>query len=457
MSKTTIDKCKPAIHADTIEVLKKYPALITVKTTEIKKKQTEAQQRATTASSKAPPQKMGGAVVIWKRDVSAEVQKKYPAKWLNWKGAVVQLKLNEDILDVLENEGDHATPAFMVDDANEACDKVVDEIIAKARSYEPLLVSGKKKPEDITAELSKDVKTLVTDLSITVSKIPQARWNKFVAQKKQYHEYKIKCAQEIALGTLGVIGGAAGVAASVPTGGASLALGIVSLVRSTAQLVRLGANLWKEAETVQDGLVADIGKLKMAYLDGMEKAKKTVGAQEIGAGVLKGILGTHPPFIATVPKCEEDYKLWDNKVAHLAVNNREIAKEAVELLDKVIELEKTMATSKSKEAGKILDQVRKLRKVVNDGLDKASTLGGRVSQAEKMMPPMRQALDMLKEAVPKYADIFNKIFPIVVNLSLAGASAGEGFKTASGALDYYNTGLGLANSILSEIKDAVSD
>jgi hypothetical protein len=369
---------------------------------------------------------------------------------------VVQLKLNEDILDVLEKEEDHATPAFMVDDANELCEKVVDEIIAKARSLEPSLLKGGK-PEDISGQLEKEVKTLVTNLGIQVSKIPKARWDKFVAQKKQYKDYKIQSVQSVVLGTLGVIASGLSIAAAVPTGGATLALGIVGGVRSTAALIKTGADLWKEAETVQNGLVADIGKLKMAYLDGNEKAKKTVGAQEIGAGILKGILGTHPPFIATVPKRQEDYKLWDNKVAHLAVNNREVSKEALALLDKVSKLETLMAGSKSKDAGKLLDKIRKLRKLVNDGLEKASTLGGRVSQAEKMMPLLKQALDMLAEAVPKYAEIFNKVFPAVVNLALAGADAGVGFKEATNALDYYNTAQGLANDLLSEVKNQVGD
>jgi hypothetical protein len=452
MAKTIVGKCK---DTDTVEALKKYPNLISQKETEIKKKQIDAKAKES-QNGKPAPQKVGGPVVIWKRDVAEEVKKKYAAKWLDFKGCVVQLKLNEDILDVLEKEEDHATPAFMVDDANELCEKVVDEIIAKARSLEPSLLKGGK-PEDISGQLEKEVKTLVTNLGIQVSKIPKARWDKFVAQKKQYKDYKIQSVQSVVLGTLGVIASGLSIAAAVPTGGATLALGIVGGVRSTAALIKTGADLWKEAETVQNGLVADIGKLKMAYLDGNEKAKKTVGAQEIGAGILKGILGTHPPFIATVPKCQEDYKLWDNKVAHLAVNNREVSKEALALLDKVSKLETLMAGSKSKDAGKLLDKIRKLRKLVNDGLEKASTLGGRVSQAEKMMPLLKQALDMLAEAVPKYAEIFNKVFPAVVNLALAGADAGVGFKEATNALDYYNTAQGLANDLLSEVKNQVGD
>src|ERR1039457_4260718 len=222
MAKTIVGKCK---DADTVEALKKYPNLISTKETEIKKKIAEAKAKESQNGNPAP-QKMGGPVVIWSRDVAEQVTKKYAAKWLDFKGCVVQLKLNDDILKVLEKEEDHATPAFMVDDANELCDKVVDEIVAKARSLEPGLLKGRK-PEEISAELQKDVKTLVTNLGIQVSKIPAARWNKFVAQKKQYKEYKIQSAQSVVLGTLGVIASGLSIAAAVPTGGATLALGIV--------------------------------------------------------------------------------------------------------------------------------------------------------------------------------------------------------------------------------------
>ncbi|HUB78616.1 MAG TPA: hypothetical protein VMB03_07470, partial [Bryobacteraceae bacterium] len=144
MAKTCMDKCKPAIHSETIDALKKYPNLIDRKESDVRKKQTEYKQRlAQKAAQQAPPQKFGSQVVIWERDVAAEVRKLYAAKWLDFKGAVVKLKLDDEILDVLEKEDDYATPAYMVDDANDLCKKVVDEIIRKARSFEPALAKGK--------------------------------------------------------------------------------------------------------------------------------------------------------------------------------------------------------------------------------------------------------------------------------------------------------------------------
>jgi hypothetical protein len=61
--------------------------------------------------------------------------------------------------------------------------------------------------------------------------------------------------------------------------------------------------------------------------------------------------------------------------AHLVANHREISKEAIAFLNKVSEFEKKMVASKSKEAGKILDKMRQLRPVIEDGLHKAESLG----------------------------------------------------------------------------------
>jgi hypothetical protein len=457
MAKICMDKCKPAIHAETIEALKKYPNLIVQKENDVRKKQAEYKQRmAQKAAQQAPPQQFGSPVVIWKRDIAAEVRKQYAAKWLDFKGAVVQLKLDDKILDVLEEEGDYATPAYMVDDANDLCKKTVDEIVRKARSAEPAMAKGKK-GEEVAAEMAKEVKTLVTDLGTQVAKIPQARWDKFVAQKKQYEDYKIKCAYDITVGTLSVLGGAVAIAGAVPTGGASLALAIVSAARTSAKAFRTGVNLWREAETVQNGLGADIEKLKHAYHDAVEKAQKIYGVREIGGSMLKGILSTEQPFFATVAKCQDGYKLWDNKVSHLAVNNREAAKNALDLLKQVGELEKKMAAAKSPEAGKILDAVRKLRAQVNEGLENASTLGARISSAEKAMPPLKEALADLAKAVPEKVETFTKWFPTIANLALSGANAGVGLKIAKDAADRWNAALGLADDILKEVYEKTND
>jgi hypothetical protein len=87
MAKTIVGKCK---DTDTVEALKKYPNLISQKETEIKKKQIEAKAKES-QNGKPAPQKVGGPVVIWKRDVAEEVKKKYAAKWLDFKGCVVAL------------------------------------------------------------------------------------------------------------------------------------------------------------------------------------------------------------------------------------------------------------------------------------------------------------------------------------------------------------------------------
>jgi hypothetical protein len=81
----------------------------------------------------------------------------------------------------------------------------------------------------------------------------------------------------------------------------------------------------------------------------------------------------------------------------------------------------------------------------------------RVSDADKNAPNLKKMLDALNSSNPKYAQIFDKVFPVVVNLTLAGANAGVGFKEASSTLDTVNTALGLFNDIASEGKDQLEE
>ncbi|HUB80505.1 MAG TPA: hypothetical protein VMB03_16990, partial [Bryobacteraceae bacterium] len=294
-------------------------------------------------------------------------------------------------------------------------------------------------------------------LAIQVAKVPQARWDKFVDQKQKYDDYKVKCTYDITVGTLSVIGAAASLAGAVPTGGVSLALAIVTATRTTAEAFRTAVKLWSEAETIQNGLEADIRRLNEAYHNVMAKAQKISGGREITGSILKGILSTEQPFFATVSKCQDNYKLWDNKVSHLAVNNREAAKGALNLLKQVGELEKKMAAAKSPEAGKILDRVRQLRAQVNEGLEKASTLGERISSAEHTMPKFEQDLADLAKAVPEKVQNLTKWIPTAINLAFAGTHAGIGLKIAKDAAERCKEALDLAAEISKEVKEKTDD
>ncbi|MCH2164934.1 MAG: hypothetical protein MK098_09815, partial [Marinovum sp.] len=81
-----------------------------------------------------------------------------------------------------------------------------------------------------------------------------------------------------------------------------------------------------------------------------------------------------------------------------------------------------------------------------------STGFGNALKAYQVADERLTALKELEKTNPKFATVFDKVFPIVVNLSLAGANAQMGFADATKALDYVNTSLGLFNDVVGEIE-----
>ena len=450
-----IDCCNKKLHAETIEALKKFPGVIQ-KQQKVIEDRIKREKDAASAPAQPPKQKIGKDVVIWKRDISAEVLKKYKPEWLtDFKDVKLALKLNDDILDVLEAEGDLVTPAYMAEDAEEVGKELTAKLVEGLKHIDASSKGKSPQQRDkLREKFDPYYKQHVKAAGQKLQKIPEARWKKFVSQKKQYRDYKIKAGLEVTLGVLGTAGAAAGI---VGSGGAGLALGIVALVRSVAALAKQIHDLARDAEGVEKALEKDLNVLMKSYMTASGEAKKSAGAKEMGGTVLKSILGTDAPFLATLPKCSSNYDLWDNKVAGLSVAGRKFSSEITKGLQACDKLEAQIKGSTDKNARKVLEKLRKARKSLDEALNNCSTMMGRVSGAEKNMPKLKKMLDALNSNNPPYAKIFDSVFPAVVNLTLSGASAGVGFKEASSTLETFNTALGLFNDIASEGKDKLEE
>ena len=442
--------CNSKLHKDTIAAIKKYPGIIQKRETEIKKKIADGGG----ASAAAPKQKMGKDVTIWKRDISKQVLSQYSPNWLDdFKGYELKLTLNDDILDVLKAEGDNVTPAYMAEDAETVGKAVVSALVQTLKKIDAS--SKGKSPQEVDklrALFKPQAEKVMKSAGGSLKKIPEARWKKFVARKKQYKDYRIKAGFDVTIGVLGTVGAAAGI---VGSGGAGLALGIVALVRSVAGLTKQIYDLAKDAEGVEKNLEGDLDTLLKRYRNAAGEAKKTQGRDEVGGSVLKGILGVDAPYLSTLPKCSSNYDLWDNKVAGLSVAGRKLSANITKGLAACGKLEKQIKSAETKEARKVLDKLRKGRAALDKSLNQCSVMMGRVSKAEANMPKLKKVLDALNASNPKYADIFDKVFPAVVNLTLSGASAGVGFSEASKTLESVNTSLGIFNDIASEGKTAL--
>jgi hypothetical protein len=377
-------------------------------------------------------------VVIWKVDLADELKKSYKSKVLpNLKGYGVELTLDDDILDILEKEKDRVTPQRMIEDAQGDCANTVDSLAAKLKALDKDC-DGQPRPR--VEELCKDFDTELTkqtsDLGKRVAKIPDARWNKWVATRKQYKDYKTDAGFKVTIGILGAIGSGCAIAAAVPTGGASLALGIVGACRTGADLVKLGVDLWQKMETVQNSVMANLKKMKVSY-------EKAAGGRVMLATAINALIGTD--IKKSVPVVEKDVELWSNKLAGVDVNGHKLGSLAMKTLSDIDKLEK-LCNSKDVSA-----KIDKLRPKLDDLLKKTEAENARVTSGEKNIKDAEKLLEELKQKVPNYAVVFDNYFPIVVGLGLAGANAGVGFKEAKSALETANTAIGLANDLLNVV------
>ena len=387
-------------------------------------------------------------VVLWERDVSEQMRKAYKSKALpNLKGYSVELSLGGKLLKAFEKEKDHVTPQQMVEDAQELCDEVVADLNKDLKKLDTDLDGAEeeeieKRCDAFEKEMAKQVK----ELGKKVAKVPEIRWQKFVDAKEQYKDYKIESGFKVTIGTLGAIGSGLAIAAAVPTGGASLALGIVGGIRSGLGLAKLLHGLWQDLEDVQASAEKNLDILAERY-----KSKGKLVANETGGNLINTIFGAE--FASTVGKVENDVKLWSNKLAGVTVNGHKLGAEAIGVLKDIDKLEKML---KSKKSRSIKAKIEKLQPQLEKLLSKAEEMNGRVGPSEKCLDAAEQLVKELNQKVPDLQKAFNTLLPIVTSLALAGANAGVGFKEAADALDYANTALGLANDLLSTVNDAVA-
>jgi hypothetical protein len=462
--KVVIGACHKTHDADTIFVLKKYKKIIKDMNAEIDARKLTA--AANPSASAAPlKQKIGKNVVIWRRDISQEVLKIYQPTWLTgFTGYKMALTLNADILDVLEKEKDMVTPAFMAQDANDLGEKLIGTLVDRLKRIDREAVKTPANALRFQDSFKPYVKKALVEASVTLKAIPQARWNKFVADKKAYKAYKIKAGGDLAIGILNTTASGIGVgvaaAATVTTGGAAvpgLVLGVVATARAVADLAKQVHSLAIGAETVERVLREDLKTLEDRYTTKAGEASKAQGAIEIGGSTLKGLLSVDAPFLATLPKCDKNYGLWVSKVQHLSVSGRKFSAEIIKGLEACAKLETKLKGSKNAKARKVFDKLGKTRKLLDAALNSCSNTMARVDKAETNMKPLKTILDALQSTNPDYAKIFEKVFPRVIGIALAVGTGGVGIEGAKSSLDMANAVVGLVKDIELEAKAGLED
>lgn len=451
--------CNKKLHSETVAALGKYDGVIKKEEKWITTNQKAYEEQfAKAVSGEIPMQKIGKDVVIWKRDIGVEVLKEIKPSNLDIEfKAPMELKLNDDILDVLEKEKDKVSPGLMGEEAEKRSKALVKSIVELLKKIDTALPSKSPQDQDkLLAAAEKSIEKQLDDEVKLIEKIPNALWADFLKRKKQYKNYRIKAGTDLAIQTLKVAGGAVATgAAGAGTFGAGAIIGVVALARDCATMAKQVYNLAIEAETVQKALKGDIDSLTSYYLNAKGEASKKMNAQEITGTVLKSILSVDAPFLATLPKCNSNLDLFDNKVAGLEVNGRKLSAELVNALSATADAEKEMSGLEGKRARKAFAQLKGTRKALHKSLDACGDMMARAKKTKPAISGMKTAIKKLDDENPSFNKIFEKALPMLTNLALAGASAGVGFVDAKTALDTANTALGLANGVLSEVKAGI--
>lgn len=361
----------------------------------------------------------------------------------------VELRLNDDILDVLEDAGDKASAALMAEGAKKAGKALVAAILHRLGEAESECAKSPASAVDkVLQAAKKDIQEIIAAEQKNISAIPGEVWAEFVKRKKQYKDYKLKAATDVTIQVLMVTSDAIATgAAAAGTFGAAGVVGVVILARDCAKLARQVYDLALSAEKVQKDLAKDIKTLEDAY----RSTVRRVG-QEVTGTLFKAALSTDSPFLATLPKCNEKIKLLDNKVAGLETAGREFSSLLTEALDKSAKLENQMDGLSDKKARKAYEKLVATRKELDQALKDCTKMMKRVRDTKPGIKGLQVALDALNESNPRYLKIFDVALPAVTGVALAGPSGGLGFAGAATGLDHANTAVTLAAVMGNEAK-----
>jgi hypothetical protein len=397
----------------------------------------------------APPQSMGPMVVLWRKDFGQLAGEEVP--WLKM-NAVVQLAVNGDILELLDKEDRAgAVKMFMIEDANQLCEKYVEQFVDKLMNLD---FGGKRRNvtmQQIQEATQNTFNQLRPQLEQELQKIPERRWQRFQTAKTKWREYKIKAATNVVIGSLQIVTGALSIAAAVPTMGGTLPLAIVATARGVYKTATEVVEILKEAEHHQKELLENMTNLVKAY----RQSKARVIGQEITATLLKGLLGSDALFVESLPKCEKTYTAWQAQVALLRIRNVKFGNKAMDLMNKVGQMEEVVDQSKPKNSAKAKAKIESLRGLVTQLLDKSSDLGARVGKAEEAEKTIDPAMEDLRLAVPDYVKIFDKIFPMAVSIGLGAAAGGLEIAHAEATIEIAKGSLEIANEVLDSAREAL--
>jgi hypothetical protein len=290
---------------------------------------------------------------------------------------------------------------------------------------------------------------------------------KLVAHAKNvaaYKDYRKEVAINVAKTGASVVVGAVGLASAVGTGGATLGLAIVAMIRAGADVAKLIINCSMEAEALQKRLQVRIDNLRSTYM-----ASKATGiATEVAATVVGAVTKLPFTIVDNVNSLKEDNKLLKGKLDHLLFLADDMTQTLQKFLDQSDESiaalqKKTRSAEGGKKYEKLLKEAeREIADMLENGVRYASMgawkrlkIGDVYDRAKRGYEKQNELsikIKDLEEGRSNVLSIFDVGFRAITDIALAG---GGYFETGVGAVASGLQAIDKASVALSVVNDTV--
>lgn len=334
--------------------------------------------------------------------------------------------------------------------------KIVTEKIFRVMSKpQPNTPLFRRRVEGALKEGEKDVAALIDSVL-----------KRHAEMNKAWGDYYKSMRKDMIFMVIGFALTATGLALSVPTGGASLALAIAGGAKSIAAAVNKLGDAWRTAEEQQKRLYNSITALLKAYVSSVHRGR----AMQIG-GALLDTIGVLPvaemlPFVKrqlmpSLVKIRADMAVYKGKLGSLYEAANRLAAQLFDLLDKIDEWKKN-------NPGGVMPNLHKIERRIAELLDSGVrmarfrhklTISGAYSRYENGMVELEKLeAEIAKlnniEKHPRAVAIIGGAIKVFGNLAFTGAgySSGANF---DGVKDIGSFTSSVSNDLIGTVNDFV--
>jgi hypothetical protein len=393
--------------------------------------------------------------VVFNYDVSKNVAAKYTSQtFAKIDAAAVSLAINDKVMKALEDSKDRDLAALrIVEKGQKACEATTTALVELLKKLDAETKKPGAKVDKLVKGYRDEEKKQLAALEKKLKALPEEQWKKFLSKygkaKKEYNSYKVDAAADVAIGTLGVVASGAALAGTVHTGGASLVLGVIGMVRSVAKITEVVYSIAVDVEKQGNALKVDLD----ALIEDFKKSKSKATGKDLAKTAVNTVFGA--PFFTTVSTASKKAETLGGKVAGAYVGGVKLSRKVTESLNEQKKIEKELAKMPADKRKKLEDKLKKLEGNFDKLFEKAADLNAKAKRVEDQVKQVKAALKILKDS-NKSLIVFEKTLTLLADIGLAAAGAGVGIHHAAGeALEISKEGVKLASEVGVALKEAV--